>query len=693
MAPQVEFKVLAISGQTRVKSFSFDESFNQEAQTSVEHYGEVTPFDARLQLYQNDTLILELLRILSGPTTGGISPTLGRYTGRGNVSKFLGHVVVRPVPVGHRFRRDSSLEDAYGLFPPSSAPAGSSEDMARTALAKEGISLVVHDGPGIWRGAPPAVTEYQHTDTMSFLQSTLLATGARWWLDHDTLYIDGNHVARHFGLPLTDYHLITDYTYVDDIPPEEIPEAPATPEEELPPEDPVVELPEEPVEEDYLSRCPDYSGNPPEWVPPEPREEPLANGRVSTIMHGGSKGDPVTVTRSALYSKGILLETETTEEGMVDTPSGKVFKLKARSLTRISPHPLCPQAILQQTDKTFVVPELTTAGNTQPELALELYNALLAKTNEVTGLYLQSSRQEDFYYHAEGWLRKSIETNRELNALQYRPIGNTDFDIDIDLSYSTRVKTVVNEPLGRGLWAKYTLERQSENTVVYEVFPGSEGDADTSTPATVQRTSRSTPTVDIDTSSPGQLNCPAPEAPKPGVGYFWTFGDGTERQSDSTTFHTYNNPGVYSVSVLLTKSTGVTYDASGSIDTIQGTEEGSDGILKLDIRSSPGPTSLGYYFDASRRVIGCLEEEQENFQEDHDEWEEEVAEIIEEAISVQANQYPKRVHTITFGMARPNFRINQLYGNGLIAGVSHSYSDDGESVTSSTTLQVWQRLA
>ena len=558
--PRLEPRATAAA---RVRSVSVSESFGAERQVEATFFGDAAPGSVTLETLQDGVSAgTQTYDLAGGEEQGGFDLQTGPYRGRNSLAAELGRFKNANTFFTAKPAFDAELGDAY----PSGAistPGSSTESRARDALTTAGYNLVVYDGPGIYRGEPEQDTG--DVDTLSFLQSTLLATGARYWITEDTVYIDGRALPAGFALPSSDAHLITAYSWRDEFALDGY--DPAT-EPEPTPTDEELELPPEPDAEDYKSQCPDYSGQPPGYEPPEVTPED-GDGTFTYTMTAGTGDDLTRVTRTNTYDTGRLVRAEATEEGVINTPNGKVFALKTKNVTTARYHPLCPQAMVQQLDQTFVAPELTDlSGETSPtqiEQAEDLYNALLGKTNG-DGLYLQSERVETFDYHLEGWLQKSLEVNRELSVLSYRAPATPSDDLTLNLSYNTRTRSLLWEPLPNGQWVSYTLERQTENVVVYETSPGSGGQPDTSAPATVQRVSRTTPSVQGGDQAPPQMNCPEPD-PKPDKGYFWDFGDGSTKQGGPNEVHTYENDGVYSVSVIFTDAVGATYDASGTAAT------------------------------------------------------------------------------------------------------------------------------
>lgn len=693
----------ASSGSARVRSASVTQAFNSETSVAVERYGVAKPTGLALTLYHNGALVeSESYNFGVDEETGGRDLIHGVYVGARNAAADLGQYQGTQPGFLAKPSYDADLGDAYPSATATDGPGVGTEQRARTALAAAGYSLVVYDGPGIWRKEPEDDTG--DIDTLSFLQSTLLATGARYWIEASTVYIDGRSIPVSFSLPSGDEHLITAHTWADELALESPvdPEDPALPE----PTPEELELPPEPVADDYLSQCPDYTGTPPGYVPPEPTPEEPLSGTYEYVMEAGIGLDRTRVTRKNTYSAGSLQRTEATEEGVISTPAGNQFKLRLKAVTAIIYHPDCPSAILQQRDSTYIAPEMSaiyktqidpntgqvgTATRTDVEQAEDLYNALLSKTNG-DGLYLQNERVENFEYHLEGWLKRSIEVNRELNVLSYRAPQTPVENLQLDISYNTRTRSVVFEPQMGGQWATYTLERQTENVVVYETSAGSSGAPDTAAPATVQRVSRSTPRVEGGNQAPPQMNCPPPAPEEPETGYFWDFGDGTSRNSGSYENHEYAAEGVYNVSVTYTFLDGRTLNGSAVAATPETGQPstGSSGGLIIEVFPQVGRR---FGFRASR-VISCTEQKQEEFDRDHDEWEEEKVEAIERYRSERVNilNVSKRAHTVTFGVIRPNLKLNDSYGGGLIAAVSHSYSDGGQTIQAGTTLTIWERI-
>ena len=565
----MEYEARATSPQGRVKAVSVSESYGSQRTVEATLFGSAAPSSVTLRALVDGVETDALSYALNGgEESGGYDLQTGPYAGRSSLQADLGRYQSVNTAYTVRPSYDSELADAY---PSVAVPGNSSstEERARAALSSAGYGLVVYDGPGIYRGEPESDTG--DVETLALLQSTLLATGARYWITEDTVYIDGRALPTGFALPSADAHLRTGYTWRDEFALEGY-EPGVDPEPT--PTDEELELEPEPDVEDYLSQCPDYSGQPPGYEPPEPDPE-SGDGTFTYVMSAGEGDDRTRVTRTNVLGGGRLARAEATEEGFVNTPGGKVFQLKTKTVTTAKYHPLCPQAIIEQRDQTFVAPELSDlegVGNApEIEQAVDLYNALLDKAN-ADGLYLQNERVETFSYHLEGWLQKSLEVNRELGVLSYRAPATPSEQITLDLSYNTRTRSLLWEPQPNGQWVSYTLERQTENVVVYETSPGSGGKPDTSAPATVQRVSRSTPSVQGGDQAPPQMNCPEPD-PKPTRATFGTLATARTKQGGPNEMHTYGADGVYNVSVTFTDAGGATYDASGTAATGNRTTE------------------------------------------------------------------------------------------------------------------------
>lgn len=687
------YEASATTPAGRVKSASVSLAFGQAAQVSADVYGTVEPSSLTLSLLKDGVQDGSETYPLTGDGSGGYDLRSGEYRGaQGPVADF-GRYQSADSSVLAKPSYDADLGDAYPSATATTGTGGSTEARARTALSAAGFSLVLFNGPGIYRGEPE--TDSGDVETLSFLQSTLLATGARWWVEGTTFYIDGRGVSAFFGVPSSDNDILTGYSYREEtsLPGYE----PGVDPDPEPTDEELEGLPPEPIVDDYLSQCPDYIGTPPGYVPPEPTPEDVLSGVYEYVMEAGEGDDKTRVTRKNTYSAGILQSTEASEMGVISVPTGKEFRLRLKTTTTFIYHPDCPQAIVQQRDSTYVAPELSNipGSATAPEVeqAADLYNALLAKANG-DGLYLQSERVETLEYHLEGWLKRTLEVNRELNVLEYRAPATPTGQITLNLSYNTRTRSVVYEPQPQGQWATYTLERQTENVVVYETSAGSGGEPDTSAPATVQRVSRSTPSVQGGDQAPPQMNCPDPE-PKPDTGYFWDFGDGTTVQSGPNEKHTYAADGIYNVSVILTKPGGVTFDASGTAATgaTGQPSSGSTGALNLQVVIGAGVDSRRFFF-YTNRTLSCVEEKQEEFDKDHADWEADKAEKLELYKSTRVNpeNISKRVHNLSFGVLRLELKPGGAYGGGLLASVSHGYEDDGKNITPGTQISVWQRI-
>ena len=206
---------------------------------------------------------------------------------------------------------------------------------------------------------------------------------------------------------------------------------------------------------------------------------------------------------------GQLLKTELIERGNVNTPSGKVFKERTRTVTEFKHHPMCREAVVQETTRTHVAPDSNDAGSaTEVEEGYAMWRALGG--NE---MYLASESIKDTLYHASGYLKSETETIRELDVLRLEG-GDRVF---LDRVYNTRTRTVLNEPNAGGRWVQYTTERQTENIVVYEASEPNENGVSEAVAIRVQRTSRATSRAEPSDAAPAQLNCspPEPEDPDP----------------------------------------------------------------------------------------------------------------------------------------------------------------------------------
>lgn len=478
----------------RVKSASVSSAFNQAPQISAEVYGTVEPSSLTLSQLKDGVGDGSETYPLTGDGSGGYDLQSAEYRGAaspepdyGVKSGATGGLENVPNGVG------ATLDDFYASVTLSDPqPTQSTEQQARTALTAAGYSLVVLDGPGVWREKPGGVSAaFEETSTLSYLQSTLLKTGARYWIDGSTFYIDGSAAPVTFGLPAADLPILTAYSFQDESVTVDDP-APGTP----------------PDREDYLSQCPDYVP-PVGYVQPERTPETIRQGVFTYPSSAGTGDERVEYLRTNYYNNR-LYKTQLIERGNVNTPSGVVFKERSRSVTTFDHHPMCREAIVKEVTTTYAAPNMNNAGSaTEIEAAAATWTALGGND-----MYLSSESVKEIVYHSSGYLKQETETIRELDVLSLR--DTADGPVDFELVYNTRTRQVINEPNSGGRWVQYTNERQTENVVVYdksEPDPVSRGI--TAEPARVQRNSRSTARAEESDGAPAQLSCSPPEPDDP----------------------------------------------------------------------------------------------------------------------------------------------------------------------------------
>ena len=491
---RVEYETRVSSPTGRVRTASVTQAFNQETALSLETLGDAVPDTFTLSLYKNGVQQSSDNYTLHDPLErGGWDVRLKAYTGASSQPQDLGqhsppYAGLENVPMG----TDATLDDWFDNISTFDPNPADSETQARDALATAGITLVVIDGPGIWRQKPEGDTmAFEDTSSMDYLQATLLKTGARWWLTGNVLTIDGSAAPNTFARPPEDEHIITAHTHNNEVPTVEEPD----------PEEP-------PDREDYLSQCPDYEP-PPGYEPPPKTPETLMQGVFRYPSKVGSGDEEVEYERVNTYN-GRLIRTELIETGTINTPTGKVRGVRARSVTTFRHHPMCKEAVVEEVTQTFAAPDMSEAGaNTDVEEAEATWLALGGAE-----MYLASESLKETIYHSSGYLKEEAETVRELELLSLRE--GEDGPVDFELVYNTRTRYILNEPNANGRWVQFTTERQTESVVVYAK---EDPDPDTgkipAAPARVQRTSRSTSRAEPSDAAPAQLNCSPPEPEDP----------------------------------------------------------------------------------------------------------------------------------------------------------------------------------
>ena len=583
-----EFETRATSAAGRVRSATVSQNFGQETSLQVDVYGTNVPGNLTLALWVDGAEQTSKAYALNEPVeTGGYDLRYGPYTGSSNTPRDLGLYKAASSGVENvNYGTGATLDDFFAGISYDPNPQINPETEARDALAANGYSLVIVDGPGIWRAPPEGDTSsFGDTSIAEFLQATLLNTGARWWLEGTVLTIDGSAAPYGFALPEADKHLITSYSYADEYP--EVTEP--TPDEA-------------PDREDYLSQCPDYEP-PPGYEKPEKTPETIMQGVFRYPSQVGTGDERVEYERVNYYN-GRLYKSELLERGNVNTPSGVIFKERTRTVTEFTHHPMCKEAVIKEVSTTYAAPDMSSAGTgTDVEEAEATWLALGGDA-----MYLASESVKDTVYHSSGYLKEETETIRELEVLSLR--GDPPV---IDLVYNTRTRQTINEPNAFGRWCSYVNERQTENVVVYETAEPDENGVSSSSPARVQRNSRTTSRVEQSDGAPAQLTCSPPEPDDP---------------------------------------------------------------------------------DAPPDTAPCEDKQEYEYQKALAEWQRKETLKTDEyqsRLTNLANQ-PKRVHSITLGVPRPDIALNQLYGNGLVASVSVTYADDGSQVQAGTSLTVHERL-
>lgn len=586
-----ELEYRCTSPQGRVRSASVSSAFGEQPSISLEVYGTTPPQSFTLELLQDGILLVSKNYVLNDPSeTGGYDIRVGEYRGGTARPRDLGqhsppYAGLENVPMGS----SATLDDFFGAVSTTNPNADPPETQARDALAGAGIALVVIDGPGVWREPPEGDSmAFEDTSAEEYLGSTLLKTGARWWLDGDTLTIDGSAAPATFALPASDLNLITGYSYADE-----------TPDLEPPSPDPA------PRREDYLSTCPEYE--------PPPGEEPVERS-PETIMQGvfryrgevGEGDERFEYERVNIYY-GRLEQSELIERGFINTPAGRVFGVRSRVLSKYQYHPMCKEAVVKETNQTFAAPDMSEAGtNTDVEEAEATWLALGGAE-----MYLASESIKEIVYHSSGYLKEETETTRELELLSLKE--GDDGPVDFEIVYNTRTRQILNEPNAGGRWVQYTTERQTENVVVYaKEDPDPETGKVPAAPARVQRASRTTSRAEPSDAAPAQLTCSPPDPEDP---------------------------------------------------------------------------------DAPPETAPCLEKREHEFQKALQAWAAREAlktAEYESRLSNIGNQ-PRRVHSVNFGIPRLDIGLNDLYGGATVAGQNLSYSDDGQTVSATSSLTVWQR--
>jgi hypothetical protein len=362
MAEVYETRVSA--GSNRVRSASVSQNFGGEASVAVEVYGTASPgSQVAWELHKNGAVIDSKTFDVPDPApTGGLDIRMGEYRGLQSQPGDLGSFSQTPPEFLVRPGHDSSLNDAY-TSAVAFVPTGpvDTEQKAREALSAAGYSLVINDGPGAWRGQPPESFAFEDVGILEYLQATLLKTGARYWIEGVTVYIDGSAAPSSFSLPQGDQHLITGYSYSEDYPTALEP----TPEPE-------------PNREDYFSNCPEYRQKIDNYEPPPKTPETVPQGEFVYVGEAGEGYDYTIITRKNTYNRH-LLSTEVREQGYVDTPSGKVFAEKAVTTTRFTYHSKCPDALTGVTEETYIAPDLSDLpqGDVEVADAEQIWNALV----------------------------------------------------------------------------------------------------------------------------------------------------------------------------------------------------------------------------------------------------------------------------------------------------------------------------